>query len=62
MAARIMPWLRGLAAHAEIWLAEPGRAYAPTEGLAPLAQYDVPVLRDLESCGMRHTRLVRILA
>ncbi len=62
MAARIMPWLRGLAAHAEIWLAEPGRAYAPTEGFAPLAQYDVPVLRDLESCRTRRTRLVQILA
>ena len=62
MAARIMPWLRSLATHAEIWLAEPGRAYAPTEGFAPLAQYDVPVLRDLESCAARHTSLVQLLA
>jgi predicted nicotinamide N-methyase len=61
MAARILPWLRRLARQAEIWLAEPGRAYAPREGFAPLARYDVPVLRDLESCTTRTTHLVRLL-
>jgi predicted nicotinamide N-methyase len=61
MAARIVPWLRHLARHAEIWLAEPGRAYAPREGFAPLACYEVPVLRDLESCTTRTTRLLRLL-
>jgi predicted nicotinamide N-methyase len=61
MAARLLPWLRGLARHAEIWLAEPGRAYAPRNGFAPLARYNVPVLRDLESCSVRETHLVRLL-
>ncbi|HQT87336.1 MAG TPA: 50S ribosomal protein L11 methyltransferase [Acidiphilium sp.] len=61
MAARLLPWLRGLARHAEIWLAEPGRAYAPRDGFAPLACYDVPVLRDLESRTTRTTHLLQLL-
>ena len=32
MTAHILPWLRALAATAEVWVADPGRAYLPRAG------------------------------
>jgi len=58
MAARILPWLRGLAgAGAAVWLADPGRAYVPHDGLAPLATISVPTTRELED---REERVVTV--
>jgi len=57
MASRIMPWLRSLAAGAEVWIADPGRAYLPSSGLTELARYRVPTTRELED---RTERLVVI--
>jgi predicted nicotinamide N-methyase len=58
MTAHILPWLRGLAAAgAEVLLADPGRAYLPREGLAPLATFRVPTTRELED---REERVVTI--
>jgi predicted nicotinamide N-methyase len=48
MARHILPWLRALAKRAEVWLADPGRAYLPREGVAALARYAVPTTRELE--------------
>ncbi len=48
MTAHILPWLRGLAAVAEVWVADPGRAYLPKDGLAPLARHAVPTSLELE--------------
>lgn len=48
MTARILPWLRRLAKQAEVWIADPGRAYLPREGLIPLATYTVPTSLELE--------------
>jgi predicted nicotinamide N-methyase len=58
---RITPWLRGLAAAgALVLLADPGRSYAPTDGLELLATYDVPTLLDIESVEHKRTRLWRL--
>lgn len=49
-AARALTWLRALAASgAEVLLGDPGRAYAPREGVEALARYVVPTPLDLES-------------
>jgi predicted nicotinamide N-methyase len=58
---RITPWLRELArAGALVLLADPGRSYAPTDGLELLATYDVPTLLDIESVEHKRTRLWRL--
>lgn len=62
MARRILPWLRGLAAAgAEVWLADPGRAYVPGEGLEVLARVPVPVTRELEDRDVREVTVSRLL-
>ncbi len=61
MARRVLPWLRKLAAETEIWVADPGRAYLPTNGLEPLAAYDVPTSLDLEDRTVRRTTVYRLL-
>jgi predicted nicotinamide N-methyase len=62
-ADRVNPWLRTLAhAGAVVLIADPGRTYAPVEGLELLATYDVPTLRELESVDQKRTRLFRLLA
>jgi len=62
MAARILPWLRGLAAAgATVWLADPGRAYVPREGLVPLAKISVPTTRELEDREERVVTVARLL-
>ena len=61
MAERVGPWLRGLAQHgATVLVADPGRAYLPTQGLAELACYSVPTSRDLEDRDVRETRVYRM--
>jgi predicted nicotinamide N-methyase len=60
-AERITAWLRMLAGRGtEVLLAEPGRHYAPVEGMELLATYDVPVLRELESADTKRTRVYRL--
>ena len=62
MTGHILPWLRAMAAAgAEVWLADPGRAYVPREGLAVLARFDVPVTRELEDCDSRPVTIARLL-
>lgn len=61
MAERVGAWLRGLARHgATVLVADPGRAYLPTAGLAELARYVVPTSRDLEDREMRETRVYQM--
>ena len=60
MTRHVLPWLRGLAASKEVWVADPGRAYLPGEGLAPLASYDVPTSLDLEDRTVRRTAVYRL--
>lgn len=62
MTNHVMPWLRRMAAEgAAVWIADPGRAYLPTDGLVPLgAAYDVPTTRELEDRELRRTVLYRL--
>ncbi|MDQ2801537.1 MAG: 50S ribosomal protein L11 methyltransferase [Pseudomonadota bacterium] len=61
MTAHILPWLRGMARGAEIWMADPGRAYLPAEGLAAFATYRVPTTLELEDRTEREVVLYRLL-
>ena len=63
MTAHILPWLRGLvAAGAEVLIADPGRAYLPKAGLAPIARYSVPTTRELEDRESREVTIHRLAA
>jgi predicted nicotinamide N-methyase len=63
MTAHILPWLRGLvAAGAEVLIADPGRAYLPKAGLAPIARYSVPTTRELEDRETRDVTIHRLSA
>ena len=63
MTAHILPWLRSLAAAgAEVLIADPGRAYLPKAGLAPIARYNVPTTRELEDRETREVTIHRLLA
>jgi predicted nicotinamide N-methyase len=63
MTAHILPWLRSLvAAGAEVLIADPGRAYLPKAGLAPIARYSVPTTRELEDRETREVTIHRLLA
>lgn len=56
-----LAWLRAqAAAGALVLLADPGRHYAPSDGLELLTTYEVPVLRELESQDVKRTRLWRL--
>jgi predicted nicotinamide N-methyase len=57
MTRHILPWLRGLAARAEVWVADPGRAYLPREGLRRFARYLVPTSMELEDRTEREVLL-----
>lgn len=61
MTRHIMPWLRDLARTAEVWIADPGRAYMPTDGMIELATYDVPTTLELEDRTTRTTTIYRLL-
>ena len=62
MAAHILPWLRGMAAAgAAVWLADPGRAYVPGDGLAELSRHSVPTSLELEDRTERLVILARLL-
>lgn len=62
MTAHILPWLRHLAATAEVWIADPGRAYLPSLGMTECAVYDVPTSLELEDHNTRRTRVLRLHA
>ena len=62
MTRHITPWLRRMAGACEVWIADPGRAYLPTHGLALLGEYAVPTSLELEDRILRPTRLYRLAA
>ena len=62
MAERLTVWLRSLAREgATVLLADPGRAYQPTQKRIDLARYTVPTSTDLEDSDSRETVLYRLL-
>jgi predicted nicotinamide N-methyase len=60
MTAHILPWLRRMAAAAEVWVADPGRAYRPREGLDVIARITVPTTLELEDQPERLVTLGRL--
>jgi predicted nicotinamide N-methyase len=57
MTNHILPWLRRMATRAEVWIADPGRAYLPSEGLTPFATFIVPTSLELEDRTERKVTL-----
>ncbi len=63
MARAVTAWLRRCAAAgATVWMADPGRAYVPTEGRREIAAYDVPTTLELEDHDVRRTVVFELLA
>jgi predicted nicotinamide N-methyase len=60
MTGHIMPWLTAMAAGAEIWIADPGRAYVPRTGVTVLAQYRISTSLELEDGPYRDVTLYRL--
>ena len=62
MTAHILPWLREMAgAGAEVWIADPCRAYLPVAGMALLSTHLVPTTRELEDRDTRQVTIHRLL-
>jgi predicted nicotinamide N-methyase len=61
MTAHILPWLRAMAARCEVWVADPGRAYLPGQGLEPMARHAVPTSLELEDRTLREVTIFRLL-
>jgi predicted nicotinamide N-methyase len=60
MTGHILPWLRRMAAGAEVWIADPGRAYLPRDGMRPLLRMTVPTTLELEDRAEREVTLYRL--
>lgn len=62
MAERVTAWLRAEAARGvAVFLADPGRAYLPRQGVEPLARLVVPTTRELEDREQREVTILRVL-
>jgi predicted nicotinamide N-methyase len=61
MTGHILPWLRAMAAAgAEVWIADPGRAYLPREGMEVVARMMVPTTLELEDTLERPVTVYRL--
>ncbi|WP_246702564.1 methyltransferase [Starkeya sp. ORNL1] len=59
-AARVFAWLEALAGRgAAVWIGDPGRSYLPRERLEKVADYGVPVSRELEDAEIKRTSVWR---
>ena len=61
MTRHIMPWLTEMARSAEVWIADPGRAYLPTLGLRAVARYCIETTLELEDRRSRDVTLYRVV-
>ncbi len=62
MTRHILPWLRRMAADgAVVWIADPGRAYLPKDGLAEFARAVVPTSLELEDRLERRVTLYQVV-
>jgi predicted nicotinamide N-methyase len=61
LAARCLAWLQQ-AQGAKIFIGDPGRSYLPTDQLEKLAEYNVPVTRDLEDAEIKKTSVWQLRA
>lgn len=63
MAARALDWLASLVVRgAEVRIGDPGRTYLPRDRLDRIAEYRVPVTRELEDAEIKHTGVWRLLS
>ena len=63
LAARCLSWLRqGQKQGAKIFIGDPGRSYLPRDQLERLAEYNVPVTRDLEDAEIKRTAVWQLKA
>jgi predicted nicotinamide N-methyase len=62
MTAHIMPWLSDMARTAEVWIADPGRAYLPVSRLQEFASCLIETTLELEDRFSRDVTLYRVLA
>ncbi len=60
MTGHIMPWLLAMAQSAEVWIADPGRAYLPKAGLTAFARYRIDTTLELEDRTSRDVTLYRL--
>jgi predicted nicotinamide N-methyase len=60
MTAHILPWLERLSDNAEVWVADPGRAYVPRQGLQEFARYLVATSMELEDRTTREVVVYRL--
>jgi predicted nicotinamide N-methyase len=60
MTGHIMPWLADMARSAEVWIADPGRAYLPDNGLERFASYLIETTRELEDRTSREVIFYRL--
>lgn len=61
MTGHIMPWLTEMARSAEVWIADPGRAYLPKSGLERFATYRIETSLELEDRTIREVGLYRLI-
>ena len=61
MRGHILPWLRVMARAAEVWIADPGRAYLPESGLSAVGRYRVATSLELEDRTEREVVLYRVV-
>jgi len=61
IAAQLLPWLREAAGRGRtVLVGDPGRAYLPKSALEKVAEFAVPVSRDLEDQDVKHTGVWRL--
>lgn len=61
LAANCLAWLRQAQEQgAEIFIGDPGRSYLPQDQLEKLAEYNVPVTRELEDAEIKRTAVWRL--
>jgi len=62
LAELALRFLRGAArSGAEVFIADPGRAFLPAGALAPLVSYEVPVLAVLEDATVKRVTVYRVV-
>ncbi len=61
MTDHIMPWLIEMARTAEVWIADPGRAYLPRTGTEMITSYQIETTLELEDRTSRDVGLYRLL-
>jgi predicted nicotinamide N-methyase len=61
LAEAALAWLKGAVARgSKVLIGDPGRSYFPARSLQKIAEYSVPVTRELEDCEIKHTAVWRL--